>query len=139
MQMKCLLDIYIKLSHILHHIYIESICRLAQSQSQASTPMPTNLGNTSWAIPAEAENPLSQDSTQESQVSQESQERMEESDDEVTLHNTSEVRVVPECDEDDDVIIPFPDDDGHRVKGSGLGRARDQMEVDTQPSSSPPS
>ena len=28
--------------------------------------------------------------------------------------NTSEVRLVPECDEDDDVVIPMPDDDCHR-------------------------
>ena len=78
---------------------------MAQSQSQDSAIVSTDPSEaSSSAAPVEAEIPLSQDSTQE-----ESSEIMDKNDS--RAHNTSEVRLVPECDEDDDVIIPLPDDE----------------------------
>ena len=59
----------------------------------------------------EAEISPSQDSTQE-----ESSEIMDKNDS--RAHNTSEVRLVPECDEDDDVIIPLPDDENRSQRCS---------------------
>ena len=86
------------------------------------------------STPIEAEIPPSQNSTNQ----EESVERMDEDstpkescaktdekstqDQEETCDkaeealNTSEVRLVPECDEDDDVVIPMPDDDSHRYR-----------------------
>ena len=100
----CLFEVYITSAHSIT-IYQHISCRLAQSQTQDSTTVPAEHSDTSSAgAPVEAEIPPSQDSTQE-----ESSEIMDKNDS--RAHNTSEVRLVPECDEDDDVIIPLPDDE----------------------------
>ena len=102
----CPFEVYIKFAYsfaINQHIS----CRLAQSQTQDSATVSTDPSeDSSAAAPVEAEIPLSQDSIQE-----ESSERMRMDKDNSRILNTSEVRLVPECDEDDDVIIPLPDDE----------------------------
>ena len=104
---------------------------MAQSQLQDSHDTTTSSSAAAAAVPSDAPaspvaaaTSLNQESTGDRGEAA-MEEESGDSDSRKVPENESEVRRVPECEEDDDVIIPLPDD----ARGSN---ARDGMEMETE-------